>query len=50
MIIATAAHRGEFEARLRRAGGGEADLDAAADRDAYLVLDGGGNGPRVHGR
>ena len=36
VVIATAAHRQEFEARLRRAG---VDLDAAADRDAYLVLD-----------
>lgn len=36
VVIATAAHRREFEARLRRAG---VDLDAAADRDAYLVLD-----------
>jgi hypothetical protein len=36
VIIATAAHRRELEARLRRAG---VDLDAAARRDAYLVLD-----------
>ena len=36
VVIATAAHRREFEARLRRAG---VDLDAAAGRHAYLVLD-----------
>ncbi len=36
VIIATAAHRREFEARLRQAG---VDLDAAAERDAYLVRD-----------
>jgi hypothetical protein len=36
VVIATAAHRRAFEARLRQAG---VDLDAAADRDAYLVLD-----------
>ena len=36
VVIATAAHRGEFEARLRRAG---VDLDEAAGRHAYLVLD-----------
>ncbi len=36
VVIATAAHRREFEARLRRAG---VDLDAAVGRHAYLVLD-----------
>jgi MEDS: MEthanogen/methylotroph, DcmR Sensory domain len=36
LVIATAAHRGEFEARLRRAG---VDLAAAVASGAYLALD-----------
>jgi len=39
VVIATPEHRREFEARLRKALGGDADLAAAADSGAYLALD-----------
>jgi len=39
VVIATPEHRRKFEARLRKALGGDADLAAAADSGAYLALD-----------
>ena len=39
VVIATPEHRREFEARLRKALGGDADLAAARDSGAYLALD-----------
>src|SRR5271169_5804724 len=39
VVIATPGHRREFEARLRKALGGDADLAAARDSGAYLALD-----------
>ncbi len=41
VVIATPEHRREFEARLRKALGGDADLAAAEDSGAYLALDAG---------
>jgi len=41
VVIATPEHRREFEARLRKALGGGADLAAAGDSGAYLALDAG---------
>ena len=39
VVIATPEHRRKFEARLRKALGGDADLAAARDSGAYLALD-----------
>ena len=39
VVIATPEHRREFEARLRKALGGDAALAAARDSGAYLALD-----------
>jgi MEDS: MEthanogen/methylotroph, DcmR Sensory domain len=39
IVIATPEHRREFEDRLRKALGGDADLAAAKDSGAYLSLD-----------
>ena len=41
VVIATPEHRREFEARLRKALGGGADLAAAGDSGTYLALDAG---------
>ena len=39
IVIATPEHRRDFEDRLRKALGGDADLAAARDSGAYLALD-----------
>ena len=47
VVIATAAHRAEFEARLAAAG---VDVVAAAGRGAYLAFDAEENARPVHDR